>query len=368
MAFKGRFGWERKRTRLLVFGKENVVIRNASFLNEEAGIFIKKMYDSFNRKIDYLRISVTDRCNLRCIYCMPEGGILPLTHDDILRYEEIAAIIRASVELGIDKFRITGGEPLVRKGLVEFIEGLKDIVGINDLSITTNGVKLKEYAKPLYEAGLKRINISLDTLDDNKFNRIARQGKLRDVLDGIEEALRVGFSPIKINVVLIRGINDDEILDFARLSLDRPLDVRFIELMPIGESKLLGREKIVPIEEIKLRCQTQGRLELIDITDGNGPAEYYRINGWQGRIGFIGAITNPFCEGCNRLRLTADGILKPCLSSENGVDLTSALRPMVDNNKIEELIKEAVNSKPKGHNMAQNEFENHLCSMSRIGG
>ncbi len=326
------------------------------------------MYDRYNRKIDYLRISVTDRCNLRCIYCMPEGGVSLLDHDDILRYEEIKAVIETSIKLGIDKFRITGGEPLIRKGFIEFIGGLKVVEGIEDLSITTNGIRLREYAGPLYEAGLKRINISLDTLDENKYKRIARVGELKDVLDGIDEALRVGFFPIKINVVLIRGVNDDEILDFARLTLNNPLQVRFIELMPIGEGESLGTEKVMPIDEIKLKCETLGRFEPTDAPLGCGPAEYYKITGWRGRIGFISAMTNPFCGGCNRLRLTADGYLKPCLGYENGVDLKPALRPEFDYNKIEEIIRAVINLKPKGHNMTQAESGDRLCSMSRIGG
>ena len=327
-----------------------------------------KMLNSFNRKIDYLRISVTDRCNLRCIYCMPEGGVSSINHDDILRYEEISAIVKVAVKLGISKFRITGGEPLVRKGLVGFISSLKAIEGIEDLSVTTNGINLKEYAKPLYEAGLRRINISLDTLDEDKFTRIARQGSLKDVLGGIGQALAVGFSPVKINVVLIRGVNDDEILDFAKLGFDRPLDIRFIELMPIGESKFLDRDKVISIGEIRQRCEALGLLKEVDILNGNGPAEYYKFEGRQGRIGFIGAMTNPFCDRCNRLRLTADGYLKPCLGYENGVGLKSALRPVVDDDKIEESIKEAISLKPMGHNMSHSEFGNHLCHMSRIGG
>ena len=326
------------------------------------------MLDSFNRKIDYLRISVTDRCNLRCIYCMPEGGVSLLDHDDILRYEEIKTVIKVSIKLGINKFRITGGEPLVRKGFIEFIGGLKAVEGIKDLSITTNGIRLKEYAGPLYKAGFKRINISLDTLDENKFKRITRADGLKDVLDGIGEALRAGFSPIKINAVLIRGINDDEILDFARLAIDNPLEVRFIELMPIGEGESLGTQKVVPIDEIKLKCETLGRLEPAGAPLGCGPAEYYKITGWRGRIGFISAITNPFCGNCNRLRLTADGYLKPCLGYENGVDLKPALRPEFEHDKIEGIIRAVINSKPKGHDMTQSESENHLCSMSRIGG
>lgn len=326
------------------------------------------MHNSFNRPIDYLRISLTDRCNLRCFYCMPKTGVRLLTRRNILSYEEITAVIKASLKLGINKFRLTGGEPLLRKGLVEFVKSLNVIPGIEDLSLTTNGIKLKEYAGQLYKAGLKRINISLDTLDEYKFQQITRGGLLTDTLEGIEAAINFGFSPIKINTLVIRGVNDDEILDFARLAFDKPVTVRFIELMPIGESRFLEKEKIVPVEEIKSRCRLLGKLEFSDGVKGSGPAEYYQISGSLGRIGFISPMTNPFCYKCNRLRLTADGFLKLCLGYEDKIDLKPALRPAVSMDKITYLMKEGINLKPEAHSMNEGEYASCSCQMSNVGG
>ncbi len=326
------------------------------------------MYDNFNRQIDYLRLSLTDRCNLRCFYCMPKSGVRLLSRSGILSYEEITAVINASLKLGINKFRITGGEPLLRKGIVKFIGSLNKVQGIEDLSLTTNGIKLKEYARELYKAGLKRINVSLDTLKEHKFRQITRTGNLTEVLEGIEAAINLGFSPIKINMVAIRGVNDDEILDFARLAFDKPVIVRFIELMPIGESRFLEKEKIVPVEEIKSRCRLLGKLESGDGIKGSGPAEYYQIKDGRGKVGFISAITNPFCGKCNRLRLTADGFLKLCLGYDNKVDLKPALRPKVNVFQLAHLIKQAINLKPEAHNMNKGEYANCSGQMSNIGG
>lgn len=326
------------------------------------------MYDNFNRRIDYLRLSLTDKCNLRCFYCMPNSRLRLLTRSGILSYEEIRAVINTSLNLGINKFRLTGGEPLLRKDLIKFVNNLSKIQGIEDLSLTTNGIKLKECAPGLYQAGLKRINVSLDSLNEDKFRQITRSGNLSEALEGIEAAINLGFSPIKINMVAMRGVNDDEILDFARLAFDKPLIVRFIELMPVGESRFLEKEKIVPVEEIKSRCQLLGKLERSGGIKGNGPAEYYQIAGGQGKIGFISAITNPFCYKCNRLRLTADGFLKLCLGYDNKVDLKPALRPKVNIFHLTNLIKEAVNLKPEAHHMSEGGYANCSGQMSSVGG
>jgi len=271
--------------------------------------------DRYGRKIDYLRISVTDRCNLRCVYCMPESGVIPKNPRELLSFEEIEEVARAAISLGINKIRITGGEPLVRRDLVSLIGNLS----ISDLSITTNGTFLEDYAQGLKEAGLHRVNISLDTLKEEKYEFITRSGRLPEALRGIEIALQVGLSPVKINVVVMRGINDDEIVDFVKLSYDKPVSVRFIEFMPFGRNLFWGEERFIPMSEVKARCQSFAELLPTNGLPGSGPARYYRIKGGRGTMGFISPLSSPFCSRCNRLRLTSEGKLRPCLYSEKQI-------------------------------------------------
>ncbi len=322
--------------------------------------------DSFQRPITYLRVSVTDRCNLRCVYCMPEEGISLLPMSDILRYEEIVTIVRAAVELGIDKVRLTGGEPLARLGLVDLVGMLSSIEGLKDLCLTTNGVLLGRLAHELKSAGLRRVNVSLDTLKPERFGKIARRGRLEDVLSGIQAARDAGLTPVKINTVVIKGLNDDELLDFGRLTLQDEWNIRFIELMPFtGESR--SDSNFVSVSQMKERLEALGKLEPFDGHNDGGPARYYRYPGAPGTIGFISPITEHFCEGCNRLRLTAQGHLRLCLLSNQEIDLRTPLRDGAGPEEIKKLVLEGVANKPKGHTLGHGPAP-HECSMAQIGG
>ena len=307
--------------------------------------------DSFQRPINYMRVSVTDRCNLRCIYCMPAEGVKPIPHDDILRYEEILRIVKAAAELGMDRIRLTGGEPLVRAGIVDFVKLISGL-DIKDLAMTTNGILLSRYARELKEAGLSRVNISLDTLKHEKFAAVTRGDKLSEVLEGIEAARSVGLNPVKINMVVMAGVNDDELLDFAKKTIDEEWHVRFIEIMPFtGTGNNLM--KSITAKEIKKRLDPLGKMEPFKQTVGNGPAKYFRFPDAKGTVGFITPVSEHFCFSCNRLRLTADGMLRPCLMSEYQIDLRSPLRIGVTSEGLKELIKKAVDAKPKCHNLAE---------------
>lgn len=308
-----------------------------------------KLADSFQRPVNYLRISVTDRCNLRCIYCMPPEGVPLASHEDILRYEEIHLVAQAAAELGITKLRLTGGEPLVRARLTDLVTMLAGVPGIDDISMTTNGILLERYAIELKSAGLHRVNVSLDTLRKERFHKITRVGKLDDALRGIEAARKGGLNPVKINMVVMKGINDDEILHFALFTLRDGWNVRFIEYMPFTEE---GKKNhlLVPVAEMMQRIETLGRLEP-HIPSGGGPARYYRLPGASGTIGFISPVTDCFCKECNRLRLTADGKLRPCLFSDEEIDLREPLRQGATVEDIKLLIQQAVSCKPEKHKL-----------------
>ena len=322
--------------------------------------------DSFNRPINYLRISVTDRCNLRCVYCMPADGINPLPHGDILSYEEVSLIARSAAELGIKKVRITGGEPLVRANLSNLVRMLSEIKEINDLSLTTNGVLLSAQARELKAAGIKRVNISLDSLRPERFHKITRAGKLEDVLQGIRAAGAAGFNPVKINMVVMRGINDDELIDFARKTLEEGWHVRFIEFMPVGEKQQEAGERFIPISEIMGRIESLGALESY-ILDGNGPAKYFRLPQARGTIGFISPVSEHFCFKCNRLRLSAEGKLLPCLLSDAEMDLRGPLRRGASVDEIKLLLGQAIAAKPQGHKLEVGTTRNNR-NMCQIGG
>ena len=323
--------------------------------------------DSFGRSINYLRISVTDRCNLRCLYCMPLKGVPQMSHSELLSYEEIQTVVRAAAELGINRIRLTGGEPLVRAELPKLVRMLSQIEGIEELSLTTNGVFLKKYALELKQAGLSRVNVSLDTLKADTFRYITRLGELQGVLEGIEAAKKAGFEPVKTNTVVMRGINYDEILDFAKMTYDDGWHVRFIELMPFK-----GVVEFVPSIELRQHISLLGKLEPCASITGNGPAMYYRLPGARGTIGFISPLTETsFCSRCNRMRLTSDGKLRPCLLREDEIDLKLPLRsdeigaPMKE---LKRLILKAIASKPEHHHLNEGVARLVNRKMSQIGG
>ena len=334
------------------------------------------MQDQFGRSIEYLRISLTDRCNLRCIYCMPADGVDMMNHDEILRIEEIEAIARVATRIGIRSVRLTGGEPLVRKGVVDLVASLSNMPGIANVSMTTNGVLLPEMAADLKAAGLSRVNISLDTLDPEQFTEITRVGRLESTLKGIDAALETGFDPVKINAVTVRRLNQDY-LAFAKLSIDRPLHVRFIEYMPVGDADRSDgsgwdRTDVIPSEElleiINDRAIDEGipALEPIDGEHkpiGWGPARYFEFPGALGTVGFISPLSRHFCAECNRLRLTADGKLRPCLFSDREIDVRAALREDGEE-AVYACFLEALNLKPDEHHDKVGTERN----MSQIGG
>lgn len=321
------------------------------------------MKDRYSRSVDYIRISVTDLCNLRCFYCMPEEGICKKGHGEVLRYEEIVRVVEEGVNLGIKKIRITGGEPLVRLNIEELIYKINEIDGIEDISMTTNGLLLKDKVKSLKEAGLKRVNISLDSLRSDKYSEITRGGDLNRVLQAINLCLEEGLKPVKINNVLLKGINDDEIEEFALLTKVLPISVRFIELMPIGQAANWFKDHYMPLDEAveKLPGLVPNKED-----KGSGPAKNYKFPGALGTVGFIGALSHNFCSSCNRIRLTADGKIKPCLNSSLEVDLKPALREGKGN--LREVLGCAIGLKPEKHNMEEGRYREEDRSMYQIGG
>ncbi|MDD5302072.1 MAG: GTP 3',8-cyclase MoaA [Elusimicrobia bacterium] len=310
------------------------------------------MRDGFGRAIDYLRLSVTDRCNLRCVYCLPEPAPRFAPSAGLLTDDEIVTLAGGFARLGVSKIRITGGEPLVRPGLPALVRRLASIPGINDLSLSTNGVLLADQAWELKAAGLGRVNISLDTLDPERFARITRFGRLKDVLSGIEAAMEAGLAPVKLNVVLAKGMNDDELGAFAALTEGRPLHVRFIELMPMGETGFFTPERRVPLGEMMAKAGPLEPAAQEQRPVGHGPARYYRRPGAAGTIGFISALSCGFCGSCNRVRLSSTGALIPCLDGDDGVDLRAPLREGAGADTLMALIRDAVRAKPESHGMA----------------
>jgi cyclic pyranopterin phosphate synthase len=307
---------------------------------------------------------------------MPESGVLPIEHKEILSYEEITRVVKVAAALGVRKIRITGGEPLARKNVTHLIASLRNITGIEDISLTTNGVLLEKYARELAQAGLNRVNISLDSLKPERYREMTRGGEISSVMRGIEAAAKCGLLPIKINVVPIRGLNDDEIEDFAALTLDIPYQVRFIEFMPIGAGDLWSDERYISTEEIKTRVEKLGALLPVRLRR-DGPARYYRFETAPGVIGFISALTHHFCAECNRLRITADGKLRPCLFSETEIDLKPALRDSSSDEEVERLLRLSIEVKPEGHTINRHSgsirssgdpLPRKLKPMSRIGG
>ena len=309
--------------------------------------------DSFQRPINYLRISLTDRCNLRCIYCMPPEGISLLSHQDILTYEEIQTIVKAAAELGIDRVRITGGEPLVRSGVPKLIEMLALLDAIKDISLTTNGILLARYADELKSAGLHRVNVSLDTLKPDKFRQITcSEYGLDTVLEGIEAAKSAGLHPVKLNMVVMAGVNDDELLDFATRTIHDEWHVRFIEFMPVTSHGVITSQ-FLSVGDMKKRLEQLGKLKPCLPSVGNGPAKYFCFPHARGTIGFITPLSEHFCFSCNRLRLTADGKLRLCLMSADEIDLMQPLRSGISSAQLKQLIEQAVSRKPLQHHLAE---------------
>ena len=327
------------------------------------------LIDPHGRPITYLRISVTDRCNYRCVYCMPPDGIERRPHEAIMRYEEIAEVVRAAAEQGVRKVRLTGGEPLVRADLPELVRMIAAVPGIEDISLTTNGFLLERMALRLKEAGLNRINISLDTLNPEKFARITRGGSFESTWRGLELAEALGMTPIKVNAVAMRGVNDDELVDLAKLSIQRGWHVRFIELMPVLNQHPWGpgfpkpEEAFLPIPEIQKVLSPLGLTPVMEASN-LGPAREYTLAGGKGRIGFISPLSDHFCQECNRLRMTADGSFRPCLLQDIEIPFLAALRA---GEPVLPYIKKAVDSKPAGHELAQSHLPSSR-SMMQIGG
>ena len=326
------------------------------------------MHDGHNRQINYLRVSVTDRCNFRCAYCMPPQGVKMLKHDDILTYEELLRIIRIVSCYGVSKIRLTGGEPLVRRGIIQFIRNIAQLPAITDISLTTNGALLASMADKLKAAGLNRVNISLDTVDPEQFRIITCGGDVTETLRGMQAALAAGLSPVKINVVLTSIVTRRDIAYFVDLVYRQPVSVRFIEYMPVGESQVAPGPGI---EEIKAIINTfgQGILQPTLNIRGNGPAKYFKLPQAKGSFGFITPISEHFCDMCNRVRLTADGKFKPCLLSNQEIDVRTALRSGANDAEIATIFYHTINNKPQGHTLANDDGPtNFLRKMSQIGG
>lgn len=333
------------------------------------------MRDRLGREIEYLRVSVTQNCNLKCIYCNPgdtkdDSGDIKVPGNDTcskgcssaLTPSEFEAIVKPMADLGVKYVRITGGEPLIRPDICEIIERIAHIKGIEDISMTTNGINLDRMVEQLKKAGLKRLNISLDSLQKDKFKYITGGGNLESTLNGIEKAISIGLMPIKTNTVLIKGVNDDEIEDFIALAKDKPIEVRFIELMPIGKFGEENADKIINSSEI---IDSHPEFVLCEDNNPSKPAQCYRIEGYKGKIGFISAMSHKFCDKCNRVRLTCDGKIKLCLGNNAEVDVIEVLRNNPEN--LDEFIEKVIYEKPEGHNFGKGSFSS-VRNMSRIGG
>lgn len=323
------------------------------------------MEDKYGREIDYLRISLTDNCNLRCIYCMDEKQNNFLKNEDKLTDKEIYKIVKEASNLGISKVRFTGGEPLVRKDIFELMEMVNSIEGIREIYLTTNGILLEEKVEKLVKSGLKGVNISLDSLDEETFRKLTRLGELRKVLSSIDKCLELGVI-VKLNIVMINGINDNEILDFVKLTIEKPIDIRFIELMPIGVgSKYTGISNDNVKKIIKINYNN---IEEVQRGKSAGPANYIKVRGAKGKIGFISAISNCFCEDCNRIRITPEGFLKQCLHFNYGIDLKKLIRNGASNEELYEVIKNNIYDKPEKHLFMRKSENKELRFMNQIGG
>jgi cyclic pyranopterin phosphate synthase len=322
--------------------------------------------DSFGRTVDYLRISITDRCNERCLYCLPENFADWLPRGEILAYDELLAIVRTAAALGFKRFRVTGGEPLIRPGVADFVRELATTPGVESVLLSTNGTRLSELAKPLFDAGLRRINISLDALDPAIYRAITN-GEVAPVLRGIKLVKAMGFESVKLNTVLMRGKNDDEVFRLLDFAAEHDLAIRFIELMPVSLTEMLSEKNFFPVTELFAKLQREDVLEPLNESFGFGPARYFRLKKRGVTVGLIGALSDlHFCERCNKMRLTCDGKLRPCLGNHLETDLKPALRPQIDALRLRELICETLVQKPSEHQFRENYQPQRV--MTAIGG
>ena len=329
----------------------------------------KRLIDTFGRLHDNLRISVTDRCNIRCYYCMPETGAAFLPHSEILTYEEIGRFVRVAVSLGVTKVRLTGGEPLVRRDLPKLVSALRKIEGLHEIALTTNGVLLEEQAADLYSAGLRRLNVHLDTLDRERFKRITRRDDLERAMRGLMRAKELGFSPIKINAVALKGLTEPDIVPLARFGREHGFEVRFIEFMPLDAQHIWDRSKVLVMDDILATVQREvGALEALPDIDPRAPALEYRFLDGVGRLGFIASVSRPFCLNCNRIRLTSDGKLRYCLFAIEETDVKGSLRNGSPDCEIAETIAETVKRKWLGHEISSAKFVAPPRPMYSIGG
>ncbi len=351
--------------------------------SEKDSVPLAPLTDPFQRSITYLRVSVTDRCNLRCVYCMPEEGVPFLPRREILTLEEVARVVRLAAAMGLRRVRLTGGEPLVRNGIVKLVRWIAETPGIEDVSLTTNGMVLASYARQLAEAGLQRVNISLDTLDPERFRAVTRHGDLASVMEGIAAARDAGLSPIKLNVVVMRGVNDGEVAEIARTTLEEDWEVRFIELMPfMDEQETCIKDTslaltldgpppggFVPTGEVRKQVEEAlGSLEPAESETGAGPARYFRLPGAKGLVGFISPLTeHQFCASCNRMRLTAEGQVRPCLLTDHEVDLKETLRSGGSDDDLRERLLVALGTKPDAHHLGDGNRP-RWRKMTQIGG
>lgn len=323
--------------------------------------------DRFGRVINYLRISLTDKCNLRCVYCMPEDMVFR-PKQELMQDDELLTLVRVFASLGFGKYRLTGGEPTVRQNVVEIVRGIAETPGVASLSMTTNGILLGELAQPLADAGLQRVNVSIDTLDPARFKRITRWGSLDKVWAGVEAAENAGLKPIKLNVVVVRGFNDGDVTELARLSLDHDWQVRFIEMMPFGDVATFAKEQIITDAQIRARIADDFEpLELLDDGRLDGEARIYQFPGAKGTVGFISTVSAPFCASCNRARLTADGLLRLCLLRDKEVDLLTPLRQGAAEDDLRQIILDGIWWKPWGHGLEEDVIPLTRV-MSQIGG
>jgi cyclic pyranopterin phosphate synthase len=326
------------------------------------------MHDGFGRRVEYLRISVTDKCNLRCVYCMPEEGLPWLRREEILRYEEIAEVVRVMAGMGLRRVRLTGGEPLVRRDLPRLVRLIRAVPEIEDVALSTNAVLLAELADELRDAGVDRVNVSLDSLRPERIDAISRRpGSAAAVLEGLDAAERAGFAPIKVNCVVMRGRNDDEVADFAAATRERPWHVRFIEVMPTGENLDVSQDEFVSSDEILESVGRLGELQPVAGPKGNGPARYFALPGAAGTVGVITPMSHNYCGSCNRMRLTADGQLRPCLFGHAQTDLRGPLRR---GEPLEPLVRETLRIKPERHWLVQGSDTGSggLLALSQVGG
>ena len=329
---------------------------------------VRSLLDPYGRNIHYLRISVTDRCNLRCQYCMPASGVPDLGHANILTLEEIHRVVQAAAMVGVDSVRLTGGEPLVRKNVVQLIRQIAATPHIEDVALTTNGILFAELAQELKQAGLRRVNFSLDTLNAAVFKELTGTDGLQRVLHAISAALELGFGPVKINTVVLRGINEQEVMELAYLAKTMPVHVRFIECMPVGNLEFYREERFVSMQEVKERLAARYELVAGEAPLGNGPAKTYQLRGGQGTVGFISAMSDHFCGACNRLRLTADGRLRSCLFGKEEVNLKPALSRQAGIEEVAALFRQAILAKPERHYMQQGWGADNARKMYQIGG